>query len=136
MKNRFLLASVAVLMMLCLATPAWAQSEIRVKRGWKKAWIASALALAAATAFDARSSTGRFETNPLLRRPDGTFSPRRALVIKGTTAGVMLFMQSLHGRKHPEIYKAATIVNAATAGIFTATAARNLSVPKAPDAAR
>lgn len=131
MRNRFLLASVTVLLGLCLATPVQAQSETRVKRGWKKAWIASALAVAAATAFDASSSAGRYEGNPLLRRADGTFSPHRALLIKGSTAGLMLFVQALYTRHHPEAYKSATIINAATAGVFAAVAARNRGLPKA-----
>lgn len=131
MQNRPLLANVLLLITFFLASPALAQSEASLKPGWKKAWIASLLAVAGSTAFDAASSAGRYESNPLLRRADGTFNGPRALAIKGSSAGLMLVMQGLLARKHPDAYKRATILNAATAAAFTAIAARNLGVPKA-----
>jgi hypothetical protein len=131
MQRRLSAAAISIVLAFSLAVPAEAQSFKPAKRSWKKAWIASAIALAAASAFDAGSSAGRFESNPLFRSANGTFSGHRAFAIKGgTTAGIVL-MQALFGRKNPEMYRQGAILNGSLAGAYSALALRNLGVEKA-----
>ena len=59
----------------------------RSKKKWKKAWIVSWVAFAAVNILDAHSSAGHIEANPLLRRADGTFSVRKAILVKALLGG-------------------------------------------------
>ncbi len=100
---------------------------IESRRRWKRVWIASWAAFAVANVLDSRSSAGKLEANPFLRRPDGTFATGRATALKAG-AGVGLFAyQAWAVRKSPEknLYKGFTVVNSAAAGGLAVIAARN-----------
>jgi hypothetical protein len=100
---------------------------------WKKIWAASAAALVAGTAFDASSSAGRFETNPLLRNSQGRFSAGKGIAIKALVTGGILGVQALVMRKRPDarVEKPAALVNFAAAAAFTGIAVRNRGIPRA-----
>lgn len=117
--------------------------EKKSAKRWKKAWIVSWLAFAAVNAVDAHSSQGRLELNPLLRNSQGTFSTRKAVLIKGGIGGAFLGMQWWLARKSPsgKAYKAFTIANTAMTAGLAAAAARNYGVapvaaPRSPEAAQ
>ncbi len=99
----------------------------RGKKRWKKAWIASWIAFAAVNLLDAHSSMGRRELNPLLRNADGTFSGRKAAMIKAAVGGGFFAFQWWTQRRNPEAnhYKAFTIANSAAAASFGVVAMRN-----------
>lgn len=110
-----------------------AAAQEPAKRPWRKVWVVSAVALAAATAFDASSSAGRFEANPLLRNSRGEFSASKGIAIKSLITGGTLAVQALLMRKRPDagLEKACALVNFAAAGAVTGIAVRNGSVPAA-----
>ncbi len=102
------------------------------KRRWKKAWIASWVAFAAVNLLDAHSSAGRRELNPLLRNSDGTFSARKAALIKSALGGGFFAVQWWIARKNPHTnhYKAFTMATGAAAAGLGVVAARNYGVSK------
>jgi len=102
------------------------------KRRWEKAWIASWAAFVAVNLLDAHSSGGRRELNPLLRGSDGTFSARKALLIKSAFGGGFFAAQWWLARKNPETnhYKAFAIATAGAAAGLGVVAARNYGVRK------
>ena len=99
---------------------------------WKKAWIASWVAFAAVNLLDAHSSAGRRELNPLLRNSDGTFSARKAALIKSALGGGFFAVQWWIARKNPHTnhYKAFTMATGAAAAGLGVVAARNYGVRK------
>ena len=101
--------------------------EQQSRRRWKRVWIASWVAFAAANVLDTRSSQGKFEANPLLRNSDGTFASGRAAGLKAGMAAGLLGMQLWMIRKKPEknLYKGFSIMNGAAAGALGAVAASN-----------
>ena len=105
-------------------------------RVWRKRWILTVVALTATNVFDACSSRGRYETNPLLRGAQGQFSARRGVVIKSAASGGALAMQAILIKKTPKghLYKPFAIANAAAAGVTVGTALHNygLDRPKPP----
>lgn len=92
---------------------------------WKKPWIASVLVLIAANAFDAHSSMGRQELNPLLRNSQGQFSVARGFAIKSAMTGSILTLQFSLCRNRPELRKSSTILNLISAAAVAGTAVRN-----------
>jgi hypothetical protein len=101
--------------------------EVAGRKRWKRAWIASWAAYAAANILDAKSSSGKMEANPFLQNADGTFNSGRAAGLKAGAGGALLGMQLWMIRKHPEknLYKSFTVVNGAAAGALGAVAASN-----------
>jgi hypothetical protein len=95
------------------------------RRPWKKRWLASIVAVAAASAFDAQSSIGRPELNPLLRNSRGQFSTGRAVAFKLGGVGSMVALQSIFAGRDSTIYKTSAVMNLVSAGAFSASAARN-----------
>ncbi len=93
-----------------------------------KAWVASTVALLAATSLDAASSWGKYEGNPLLRSSNGTFGAQ-GVSLKFAIAGAMLAPQLLF-RKNRRATKFFTITNFAQAGMFTGIAIRNFGIPQ------
>ena len=81
---------------------------------------------------DAHSSAGRRELNPLLRGSDGTFSARKALLIKSAFGGGFFAAQWWLARKNPEANhsKAFSIATGAAATGLGVVAARNYGVRK------
>lgn len=93
-----------------------------------RVWIASTVALLAATSLDAASSWGKYEGNPLLRSGNGTFGAQ-GVSLKFAIAGAMLAPQLLF-RKNRRATKFFTIANFAQAGMFTGIAVRNFGIPR------
>ncbi len=94
----------------------------------KRLWLASIAAVVAATAFDAATSWGKQEANPLLASPNGTFGPR-GLAIKAGMAGALLVPQFwLH--KHKPLQTGFTVANFADAAVFTGVSIHNLGVSR------
>lgn len=93
-----------------------------------KVWIASTVALLAATSLDAASSWGKYEGNPLLRSSNGTFGAQ-GVSLKFAIAGAMLAPQLLF-RKNHRATKFFTIANFAQAGMFTGVAIHNFGIPR------
>lgn len=91
---------------------------------WKKLWWASVAALAAASLFDARSSWGRQELNPLLRGAAGRFDAR-SIEIKTGIVAAGLFGQWLAVRRRPKLAAPLGAVNAVTAGVTAAATVHN-----------
>ena len=97
------------------------------RKRWKRVWIASWAAYAAANILDAKSSAGKMEANPFLQNPDGTFNSNRAVGLKAGAGGALLGMQLWMIHKHPEknLYKSFSVVNGAAAGALGAVAYSN-----------
>ncbi len=100
------------------------------KRGWKKIWTVSVAVLATANVMDARSSMGRYETNPLLQNGQGRFSAGRGIAVKSAASGGMILVQLLLQKRMPEqrLEKQAAIVNFAAAAAVGGTAYRNTKI--------
>jgi hypothetical protein len=93
-----------------------------------KLWVASSVALIAGTSFDAASSWGKYEANPLLRSSDGRFGSK-GLMIKSAVAGGSLVPQILL-RKRRKMQRMFTIANFALAGWYTGVGIHNIGVPQ------
>jgi hypothetical protein len=118
------------LLMCLLAAGSAHQCFGQTKRGWTKVWTASVAVLAAVNVMDARSSVGRYETNPLLRDGQGRFSAGRAIAVKSVASGGIILMQVLLRKRMPEqrLEKPSAIVNFAAAAAVGAVAYRNTKV--------
>lgn len=92
---------------------------------WGHVWRASLGALVAGSTLDLCSSRGRMEMNPALRGADGRFSMGRGVAIKGGAVAVTALVQWRMAKHHPSAVKGFAVGNAAMAGMFAATAARN-----------
>ena len=88
------------------------------------------VAVVGAHILDAHSSQGRYELNPLLRNTNGTFSPRKAILVKSaSSAGFLLLGAILVKKRHgPGRYKPFITVNATTAGVIALNAGRNYTI--------
>lgn len=90
-------------------------------------WMASSIALIAATSADMASSWGRYEANPMLRSADGRFGAR-GVSIKLAITGAMIVPQMFIMRQSPGAQRLFTIANFAQAGLYTSVAIRNYGV--------
>lgn len=101
--------------------------DLASRKRWKRAWIASWAAYAAANILDAKSSAGKMEANPFLQNSDGTFNSGRATGLKAGAGGALLGMQlwMIHKKPEKNLYKGFTIVNSAAAGGLGAVAVSN-----------
>jgi hypothetical protein len=93
-----------------------------------KLWVISCVALIAATSFDAASSWGKYEGNPLLRSSDGRFGAK-GLMIKSAVAGGSLAPQILL-RKRRKMERVLTIANFVQAGWYMGVGIHNIGVPQ------
>lgn len=118
---------------LALTAARW-QAPLAPKgsRRWRNAWVASALAVAAANAADIVSSRNLAEHNPLLRNSRGGFDARKGALIKTGATGGLLLVQFLLRRsaRDGHLDKSFTIINGAAAGVVGATAARNFGIQR------
>ncbi len=135
MSKRIARLATHILLLTCLTagvSPCYGQ-EASQKEG-KKRWLWSAVALVAASVLDAHSSQGRVETNPFLQSSNGTFSSRRAFVVKGAANGGVLLLQAILIKKMPDrnLYKSFALTNSIMAGVTAGTAVRNYQVTPAP----
>ena len=89
-------------------------------------WGASVGAMLGATAMDAATSVGKYESNPLLRSADGKFG-LRGMAIKGGLAGFTLIPQ-IFLRNHKELRTKLAIANFIQAGVFSGVAIHNLGI--------
>jgi len=105
---------------------------VQKRRRWKKAWIGSFAAFAVVNVFDAHSSAGRRELNPLLRGSDGRISMSRAISLKAAIGGGMMALQWAAAKKHKDknYYKVFTVANSAVSGGLAVVAAHNYSLAK------
>ena len=95
-------------------------------RRTKTVWRLSMAAFATATALDAATSVGKYESNPLLRSADGKFG-MKGMAIKGGLAGVVLVPQ-IAFQNHRELHSKFAIINFIETGFFAALAIHNLGV--------
>ncbi len=89
-------------------------------------WKISIATMLASTAFDAASSWGKSEQNPLLQSSNGTFGAK-GVAVKASLAGVSLVPQLIF-RKNKELRKIFTIINFGDTAMFTAIASHNLGI--------
>jgi hypothetical protein len=101
---------------------SYQENENRSKTWWK----VSMAAMAGASAFDAFSSMGKSENNPLLRSSNGTFGSK-GIAIKAGLAGASLVPQ-IFLRNRSDLRKVFTVVNFADAGVFAGVAAHNMGI--------
>ena len=86
--------------------------------------IIAKIVLVGASMFDASSSVGKPELNPLLAQR-GTFTAGSAGIKMGAVSASLL-AQYWFEKRHPESVRLFAIGNAATAGILTGAAIHNL----------
>ncbi len=115
-------------LLVCLLAAVIAHAQTR--RPWKKTWIVSVGALIAVNVLDARSSVGRYETNPLLRNSQGMSNTGRTVMIKSAASGGMIVLQMVLHRRMPEqsLEKPSAVVNFTAAAAVGATAFRNTRI--------
>lgn len=89
-------------------------------------WKISIATMLAASAWDAASSMGKVERNPLLASSDGTFGAK-GIGVKFGLAGLSLAPQILL-RNHKELRKVFAIANFVNTGVFAGVAVRNMGV--------
>jgi hypothetical protein len=105
-----------------------AQAPERTDRKAKLFWKISIAALATASAMDAVTSLGKYESNGLLRGPDGKFGTR-GIALKAGITGITLLPQLLL-RNHENLRKPFTIANFAQAGMYSGIAIHNAGIAK------
>lgn len=105
------------------------RAEERHDRLVNRIWIASMLAMVAASSLDAGTSWGKEEANGLLASPDGTFGAR-GVSIKAGAAAAIIVPQILF-RRHKELRARFAVGNFAGAAVFTGVAIHNLGIPAA-----
>lgn len=89
-------------------------------------WKVSIATMLAASAFDAASSMGKSEQNPLLRGSDGTFGTR-GVAIKFGLVGASLAPQILF-RNRKDLRRLFTLINFGDTAMFTTIGVHNLGV--------
>lgn len=103
-------------------------------KGRGKVWWASVGAMIGASFFDAHSSWGRQELNPVLRGTNGEFGAKGIALKVGIASGVAIAQYFLL-RKNPGAEKSMAIGNFGMAGVFGAIAVynhTNSSIPTIP----
>jgi hypothetical protein len=89
-------------------------------------WKVSIATMLAASAFDAASSLGKSEQNPLLRSSDGTFGTK-GVALKFGLVGASLVPQIIF-RNRKDLRRLFTIVNFGDTAMFTAIGVHNHGV--------
>jgi hypothetical protein len=95
-----------------------------------RVWLASAFALGAASGFDAATSWGKREGNPLLASSNGDFGAKGLAIKSGITAALIIPQIWLH--KHREYRTTLTVVNFANAALFSGVAIHNMGIAPPP----
>ena len=106
-----------------------ADVQQRHEQTMNRLWVTSMAAAVAGTSFDAATSWGKTETNPLLKSSSGTFGAK-GVGVKAALTGAMIVPQ-LCLRKHKDLREAFTIGNFADAGVFSGIAVHNLAIRQA-----
>lgn len=89
-------------------------------------WKISIATMLAASAFDAASSMGKNEQNPLLRSSDGTFGSK-GIAVKFSLMGAAVVPQIIF-RNRKDLRKIFTIINVGDTALFTTIGVHNLGV--------
>lgn len=88
-------------------------------------WIASILAMVAATSADAATSWHRRESNGFLASSDGRFGGKGVAIKGGIAAGILAPQIIFH--RHHDWYIAFSVGNFAESGIFAGAAIHNIN---------
>jgi hypothetical protein len=99
------------------------------ERTMNRFWAASVAAAVTATTLDAATSWGKLESNSILASKSGTFGAK-GTEIKAALAAALVIPQ-ICLRKHKELRNAFILGNLGEAGLFSAAAVHNLSIPRA-----
>ena len=100
--------------------------EERHDKKVNRIWIASMLAMGAATSLDAGTSWGKREGNSLLASSDGTFGAKGLSIKAGVGAGIILPQILL--RRHKDLKSKFAIGNFAEAALFGGVAVHNMGI--------
>ncbi len=103
--------------------------EERHDRKVNRIWIASMVAMGAATGMDAGSSWGKREGNSLLASSDGTFGAKGLSIKAGVAAGIIL--PEILLRHHKDLKSKFAIGNFAEAALFGGVAIHNMGIAAA-----
>jgi hypothetical protein len=99
----------------------------------KRLWRISLASVAAANAFDIRSSWGKHELNATLAGGNGNFGARGVALKLSLQGGMVAVERLLLGRRPTgRAYRAAAIVNFMAASVIGGVAARNYGIPQPP----
>lgn len=110
------------------SSPAIANNdEERHDRIVNRIWIASMLAMVAASGLDAETSWGKQEANGLLASSNGTFGAKGVSIKAGVAAAIVI--PQILFRKHKDLRVKFAVANFAGAGVFTGVAIHNLGIP-------
>ena len=120
---------VAVPLILLLLAPAVFGAEEQKSKPGKKLWIASVLALTAASFLDVQSSVGHYEFNPLLSNSQGQFNTARAAAYKSAAIGGLIVTEALFLRKHKATSDVTVLVNFGGASAMATAAIVNKRTP-------
>ncbi len=93
----------------------------------RRVWVSSICAMVAATALDAGTSWGKYETNSLLASSDGKFGAK-GITMKAGFAGAVIVPQ-IFLRKRKDLRTKFAIANFAEAAAFSGIAIHNMGVP-------
>jgi len=122
------------LVAVLLAGPFTPCQAVEKQKRSKRLWWASVAVVVGATLLDVASSRGGVETNPMLRSSSGTFSTKRALLLKSAATGGMLATEAWVMRRSPHSDRSAAVVNFVSGGAVAGLAVRNWKVATAPAA--
>jgi hypothetical protein len=91
-----------------------------------KLWMISVAGLIGANAFDAASSWGKYESNPLLRSSGGQFGAK-GLGLKAASIGGLIVPQLLFHKRHG-LERTFSVLNFSLAGMYSGLAIHNLGI--------
>jgi len=100
--------------------------DARHDRNLNHLWIASMVAMAAASGADAATSWGKVEGNGLLASQDGRFGAKGISIKMGIAAGVII--PQILFRRHKDLRMAFSLGNFAQAALFSGIAVHNLGI--------
>ena len=127
-ENRNLLLPTDGTSMSPLNSVTIAQAPERNDHKAKVVWRISVAALVTASAMDAVTSMGKYESNGLLSGSDGKFGAK-GIALKSGITGIMLLPQLLL-RNNEKLRKPFTIVNFVQAGMYSGIAIHNAGIAK------
>jgi hypothetical protein len=99
------------------------------RRNTSKLWMISVAGLVGASAFDAASSWGKYESNPLLRSRSGQFGAK-GLGLKTASIGAVILPQVLFHKRYG-LEKTFSVLNFSLAGMYSGLAIHNLGISAA-----
>ncbi len=100
-----------------------AEQHTRVNR----LWVASLVAVAAASGMDAATSWGKYEGNSMLASSNGRFGAK-GVTIKAGLGAAALIPQIFFMRNHKQLRSRLAITNFAEAAVFSGIAVHNMGI--------